>query len=94
MFNGISAAAMSVPMDWSIENLLVMIIIMLLVGGVLVAGGLNFVFKLTKSAKSSIDNMGQSGKEGQKKSGGIQGDEIKTILLPDGMTVILPGFDE
>lgn len=140
MFNGISAAAISVPLaGWSIENLLdgfyqqmtswvsyivliagiillgvgvfqlvkkftsggqggglswVMIIIMLLVGGVLVAGGLNFVFKLTKSAKSSIDSMGISGKENQKKSGGITDDTINTILLPDGMTVILPGFDE
>lgn len=67
----------------------VLIIIMGLVGGVLVAGGLNFVFKLTSGAKDSIDEMGNTGQKSQDKKGGGSSD-LKTILFSDGTVVTLP----
>lgn len=67
----------------------VMIIIMLLVGGVLVGGGLNFVFKLTSGAQNTIEDMGNTGNTKQNKKGGGSND-LKTILFSDGTEVTLP----
>ena len=64
----------------------VLIIIMACVGGALLGGGINFVYKLTKGTQSTIEDMGKKGGDNNKAGDGKNGGagELKTIILDDG----------
>ena len=64
----------------------VLIIIMACVGGALLGGGINFVYKLTKGTQSTIEDMGKKGGEDKNSGTGKNGGagELKTIILDDG----------
>lgn len=77
----------------------VLIIIMMCIGGALMGGGISFVYKLTKGTQSTIEGMGNTGKDNTEKKSGA-GDTLSIILdddsecdsftLSDGTSVTIP----